>query len=71
MFQSRKFTHKKLCASDLKFLRGSVDVPNDDDDHPSTPRRNNVDKLIKESKRRAEERRKHELETKEKMEKMM
>lgn len=42
------------------------------DDHPSTPKGNNtIDNLIKQSKQRAEERKKLEQEKKEKMEKLI
>jgi hypothetical protein len=71
MFAMRKMTCKKLCAQELKHLRGSYDAENkDEEDNPATPKRRNLDRLFQESKKKAEERKKHELEAKEKMERI-
>jgi len=61
----RKATCRVLCAKDLKESK----VQNDGS--PLTPRKLTLDIVMKESKQRAEERKKHELETKEKMDRML
>lgn len=61
----RKATCRVLCAKDLKESK----VKNDGS--PQTPKKLTLDRVMKESKQRVEERKKHELETKEKMDRML